>query len=104
MGGAVHENSYKVLRRGGLMVCLSAEPFTDRGAEYGVTVKVAPILPRKDILESLVALVAQGRMRASIEHSLPITEFRRAQELSQSGHVRGKIVLRLRNDDGSPIG
>lgn len=104
MGGEVHERSHKVLKRGGLMVCLSAEPYKDRGAEYGVTVKVAPILPRKDILESLVALVAQGSMRVFIEHRLPVADFQRAQELSQSGHVRGKIVLLLRKPDGSPIG
>ncbi|MET0677243.1 MAG: NADP-dependent oxidoreductase [Bradyrhizobium sp.] len=104
MGGEVHERSYKVLKRGGLMVCLMAEPYTDRSAEYGVTVKGAPILPRKDILESLAALAAKGSLRVSIEHNLPITEFQRAHELSQSWRVRGKIVLRLRNPDGSPIG
>ena len=77
---------------------------SDRSAEYGVTVKVAPILPRKDILESLVALMTQGKMRVFIEHRLPVADFQRAQELSQSGHVRGKIVLQLRKPDGSPIG
>lgn len=104
MGGEVHERSYKTLKRGGLMVCLSAEPYTDRSAEYGVTVKGAPILPRKDILESLVALVAAGKMRVFIEHDLPITDFQRAQALSESWRVRGKIVLEVRKADGSPIG
>jgi NADPH:quinone reductase-like Zn-dependent oxidoreductase len=104
MGGEVHEKSYKVLKRGGLMVCLSAELYTDRGAEYGMTVKGATILPRKDVLESLVALVTQGKMRVFIEHDLPIMDFQRAQELSQSGRIRGKIVLQLRKPDGSPIG
>ena len=55
MGGEVHARSYQVLKRGGLMVCLSAEPFVDRSAEYGVTVKPAPILPRRDILDALLA-------------------------------------------------
>jgi len=104
MGGEVHDKSYKVLKRGGLMVCLMAEPYTDRSAEYGVTVKGAPILPRKDILESLVALVAQGKMRVFIEHDLPITEFQRAQEISETWRVRGKIVLEVRKADGLPIG
>ena len=104
MGGDVHERSYKVLKRGGLIVCLMAEPYTDRGAEFGVTVKNAPILPRKDILEGLVALVAQGKMRVFVEHDLPITDFQRAQELSQSWRVRGKIVLQVRKADGTTIG
>ncbi len=104
MGGEVHDRSYKVLKRGGLMVCLMAEPYADRSAEFGVTAKGAPILPRKDILESLTALAAEGRLRAFIEHNLPITDFRRAHELSETWRVRGKIVLRIRNPDGSPIG
>jgi NADPH:quinone reductase-like Zn-dependent oxidoreductase len=101
MGGDVHEKSYTVLKPGGLMVCLSAEPFTDRGAEFGVTVQQAPILPRRDILDSLLKMVADGSLRIPIDATLPFTEFRRAHEISQTGRVRGKIVLALRNSDGS---
>lgn len=101
MGGEVHDKSYKVLKRGGLMVCLSAEPFTDRSADFGVTVKQAPILPRRDILDALLKMVADGSMRVPIEATLPFPDFRKAHELSQGGRVRGKIVLALRNADGS---
>ena len=101
MGGDVHDKSYKVLKRGGLMVCLSAEPFTDRGAEYGVTVTQAQVLPRRAVLEALVKLLADGSMRVPIQETMPISEYRRAQEASQTGRVRGKIVLTLRNPDGS---
>lgn len=104
MGGDVHARSYAVLKRGGQMVCLSAEPFIDRGADHGVVVTKAPILPRKDILEALASLTAKGAICVFIEQELPIREYRRAQELSQSGHVRGKIVLQLRNVDGSLVG
>jgi NADPH:quinone reductase-like Zn-dependent oxidoreductase len=101
MGGKIHDKSYKVLKRGGLMVCLSAEPFTDRSAEYGVTVTQAPILPRRDILDALLTMVADGSMRVPIQETLPFSDFRRAHELSQGGRVRGKIVLTLRNAGGS---
>jgi NADPH:quinone reductase-like Zn-dependent oxidoreductase len=101
MGGAVHDKSYKVLKRGGQMVCLMAEPFTDRAAEFGVTVTQAPVLPRKDILEALAGMMAKGTLRVPIETTLPLSDFRRAHELSQTGRTRGKVVLRLRNDSGS---
>ncbi|MGD9923624.1 MAG: NADP-dependent oxidoreductase [Pseudorhodoplanes sp.] len=101
MGGDVHDRSYKVLRRGGLMVCLMAEPFTDRGAEHGVTVTQAQVLPRQDILDALLKMMADGSLRVPVEAILPFADFRRAQELSQGGRVRGKIVLRLRDPDGS---
>jgi NADPH:quinone reductase-like Zn-dependent oxidoreductase len=101
MGGEVHERSYKVLKRGGLMVCLMAEPFTDRAAEYGVTVKQAPVLPRKDILHALLGMMAEGSLRIPIQNTLPFSDFRRAHELSQQGRTRGKVVLQLRNPDGT---
>jgi NADPH:quinone reductase-like Zn-dependent oxidoreductase len=96
MGGDVHDRSYAVLKRGGLMVCLSAEPYKDRGAEFGVTVNKAPILPRRDILDALLKMVADGSMRVPIQETLPFSDFRRSHELSQTGRTRGKIVLALR--------
>ena len=103
MGGDVHQRSYQVLKRGGLMVCLNAEPFVDRSTEYGVTVKTAPILPRPEILESLVRMVAAGEIRSVVDKTLPITDFARAHELSETGHVRGKVVMLIRHPDGTPI-
>jgi hypothetical protein len=40
-------------------------------------------------------------MRVPIEATLPFSDFRRAHELSQGGHVRGKVVLELRRPDGT---
>jgi NADPH:quinone reductase-like Zn-dependent oxidoreductase len=102
MGGDVHARSYHVLKRGGLMVCLSAEPFVDRSAECGVTVKQAPIIPTRDILDALLKMATDGSLRVPVEATLPFSDFRSAQELSQAGHVRGKIVLDLRQPDGTP--
>jgi len=101
MGGEVHDRSYQVLKRGGLMVCLMAEPFKDRSAEFGVKVEQAPVLPRRDILDALMKMLADGSMRVPIEAVLPISEFRKAHELSQTGRTRGKVVLQLRKPDGS---
>lgn len=103
IGGDVHERSYKVLKRGGLMVCLNAEPFTDRSAEYGVSVKTAPIFPKRDILESLLQMMNAGDLRSVVEKTMPITDFRQAHEMSETGHVRGKVVMLIRNDDGTPV-
>jgi len=36
-----------------------------------------------------------------VDRILPLLEPRRAHELSQGGHTRGKIVLRVRNGAGT---
>ena len=48
------------------MVCLMAEPYhRSRLPNIGVTVKQAPVLPRKDILEALLKMLADGSLRVS---------------------------------------
>jgi NADPH:quinone reductase-like Zn-dependent oxidoreductase len=39
--------------------------------------------------------VVSGRVQVIVETVLPLDQARQAQELSQSGHAGGKIVLRL---------
>jgi NADPH:quinone reductase-like Zn-dependent oxidoreductase len=103
MGADVHQRSYQVLRRGGLMVCLNAEPFIDRGSEFDVTVKTAPIFPKREILEGLLQMVGAGELRTVIDKQLPITDFAHAHELSETGHVRGKVVMLVRHADGTLV-
>lgn len=40
-------------------------------------------------------LIAQGKLRAKIEKVLPLEEAAAAHELSQGGHVCGKLVLQV---------
>lgn len=96
LGGDVHRRSYAVLKKGGMLVCLVAEPFQDRGAEYGVTVKTAQVMPDPAALAALVGLAAAGRIKSVVERVLPFGDFAEAQRLSELGHARGKTVLRLR--------
>jgi NADPH:quinone reductase-like Zn-dependent oxidoreductase len=46
-------------------------------------------------------LIDAGKLKLTLDRVLPLSEARRAHELSQSGHVRGKIVLRVKNGNGT---
>ncbi len=46
-----------------------------------------------DELTQIAKLVANGQIKVNVETILPLSEARKAQELSQSGHAHGKIVL-----------
>src|SRR6266480_4808444 len=39
-----------------------------------------------------------GNVKVVLNRILPLSEARRAHELSQNGHARGKIVLRVKED------
>jgi NADPH:quinone reductase-like Zn-dependent oxidoreductase len=46
-------------------------------------------------LSAIAKLIDSARLRPTIDRILPLSEAR-AHELSQNGHARGKIVLRVK--------
>jgi NADPH:quinone reductase-like Zn-dependent oxidoreductase len=51
------------------------------------------VLEDRTTLESVVELAAAGKIRPSVEKVLPLSDFAKAQDMSQTGHARGKTVL-----------
>jgi NADPH:quinone reductase-like Zn-dependent oxidoreductase len=75
------------------MVCLAAAPFENQGARYGVKVERPQVLSDSAALATVVELAAAGVLESCVEHTLPLTDFAKAQEMSETGHARGKTVL-----------
>ena len=50
---------------------------------------------RAEDLAVLARMVEQRKLRPEIQEVFPLEEIRKAHELSESGHVRGKIVVRV---------
>jgi len=66
----------------------------EKAAAYGARQAFVLIQPDAAVLAELAKLVDTGKLRPCVETVLPLAEARRALELSQRGHVRGKIVLK----------
>jgi len=99
MGGDTFRRAFKTLRTGGFMVTVVA--FPDREAErYGVGVSRSFTLPSAKNLTAMKLLVEAGEVIPHVGKVLPFTEIKQALELSESGHARGKIVLRIANVPG----
>ncbi|MEU6987036.1 NADP-dependent oxidoreductase [Streptomyces sp. NPDC046324] len=73
------------------IVTIAAPDAEEHGIVFsGVTVD--PPLART-WLTTHARMVAEGRLRLGIAETLPLKEAAKAQEVSESGHVRGKLVL-----------
>jgi NADPH:quinone reductase-like Zn-dependent oxidoreductase len=96
VGGAVYERSFKTLKPGGRLVWIRAEPPQGEALRPDVAVKLAIINPEPDLLDVLRDLVEKGAIRPQPETVLPLAEASKALQLSQEGHARGKIVVKLR--------
>ncbi|MEV7389078.1 NADP-dependent oxidoreductase [Streptomyces sp. NPDC091215] len=51
------------------------------------------VSPNAKDLVDLIALAARGQLRVAVQQTLPLSEVAKAHELSETGHVQGKIVL-----------
>jgi NADPH:quinone reductase-like Zn-dependent oxidoreductase len=117
VGRSVWASSLRVLKRGGRLATLTIPiPQTKSGklrffatAITGVVIGYARALlggkrlllihgkPRGGELDKISALVESGKLRPVIEKVLPLEQIAEAHRLSEKGHVRGKIVVKISN-------
>lgn len=98
IGGGVHDRSYPVLRRGGMLIYLNALPIVDRGMDYGVTVKLGSIggNAAPDTIGKVLGLAAAGVFVPQVAAALPLAEAVDAHRRMEAGTVtRGRLVLTI---------
>jgi NADPH:quinone reductase-like Zn-dependent oxidoreductase len=96
IGGETQEHSWRVLKKGGVLVSTVQPPSEAAAAAHGMRgLFLRCDLSKRDELGQIADLVARGQVQVHIESAMPLSDARKAQELSQSGHAQGKIVLRV---------
>ncbi|HTA15834.1 MAG TPA: NADP-dependent oxidoreductase [Solirubrobacteraceae bacterium] len=80
------------VREGGVLVTIANAP-PEQAKELGVKAELLVMSPTTEQLAGIAELVAAGGVHVEIAETFPLAEVRHAHELSESGHVRGKIVL-----------
>jgi NADPH:quinone reductase-like Zn-dependent oxidoreductase len=95
MGADTLERSYGVVKPGGILIELRQQPSEERAAQHGIRTQLFAVQPSREQLGEIAALVDAGVVKAHVSKVLPLDEVRQALDLSQSGHVRGKIVLTI---------
>ena len=81
------------LREGGLLVTIANAPPEAAAAERGARAEMLVMSPAADQLTQIAELVAAGEVRVEIAETIPLADAAWGHELSESGHVRGKIIL-----------
>ena len=115
VGQSVWAGSLRVLKRGGKLLTL-ALPIPDEPAGKlaffskvigsvtaaylraffgGKKFGAVSVRPRGGDLEKINALIEAGKLRPVIEKIVPLEQIAAAHRLSEQGHVRGKLVVRI---------
>jgi len=101
IGGETQERSWSILKKGGVLLSLVQPPSVEKAKALGVRAAFVAGHPSGAQLAEIAKLIDSGELKPVIDRILPLSEARRAHELSQSGHAHGKIVLRVSNGDGT---
>jgi NADPH:quinone reductase-like Zn-dependent oxidoreductase len=95
VGGETQARSWAVLKRGGTLASIVGEPSQKDAAAHGARAVQVQGSLGLSALNRIAELVDAGALKPQVNKVLPLAEARKAHELSEAGHVRGKIVLRV---------
>ena len=95
VGGETTQSLLAAVREGGILVTIAGAVREEAARELGVRAELLIMSPRSEQLTQIAGMVAAGHVRVEIAEVLPQSEIRRAHELSESGHIRGKIILEV---------
>jgi NADPH:quinone reductase-like Zn-dependent oxidoreductase len=95
VGGETQQRSWDVLKPGGILVSLVQPPSQAEAEAHGVRQAFAAADLDRSILSQVDALVDAGQLKPVVSHVFPLAEAQKAHALSETGHVRGKIVLKI---------
>jgi NADPH:quinone reductase-like Zn-dependent oxidoreductase len=97
IGGETQQRSWLVLNNAGALISLVQPPSEQKANQFRVRGMMSSAQPNGAQLSAIAKLIDSAKLRPIIDRILPLSEARRAHELSESRHVRGKIVLRVKD-------
>ena len=96
IGGEVHARSFDVLKPGGRLVHIAAGPPGFSPPREDVRVIRPNVRRDRAHLTRILELAESGAVRPPYIQERPLADAAAAQEISKTGHVRGKIILMVR--------
>lgn len=101
---AARIKAVSVLKAGGIFVSVNTDfPFDEALqaalARQQATGALAANQPRQEWLEEIAQLIDAGRVKVLVSKVYPLAQVADAHRESQTWHVRGKLVLQIRQDD-----
>jgi alcohol dehydrogenase len=95
VGGETYTRSFKILKKGGIIVSMIEQPNQELMHRFGVKATSQFTKVNRDRLTRLAQWVDQNNIRVNIDRTFPLDEAGKALDYQRDVHPRGKIVLRM---------
>jgi NADPH:quinone reductase-like Zn-dependent oxidoreductase len=98
VGGPSTGRFLRTLKRGGALFPVFPLGFSgaEEAKKLGVTVSTTQVRSSGAQLAKLADLLDAGTVRVAVDSKFPLADVRKAHERAAHGHIRGKIVLKVR--------
>jgi NADPH:quinone reductase-like Zn-dependent oxidoreductase len=90
--------SYGVVKKGGFIVSIVAQPDRAELDKRGIRSAVLSVEPNANELAEIGKLIDQKKIKVIVSQTFPLSEAAKAQEQVATGHTRGKIVLKVADE------
>jgi NADPH:quinone reductase-like Zn-dependent oxidoreductase len=95
VGGETMARSYRVIKKGGVLATTVQPVDEDAATQAGIrAVQVLMQRNAADLID-LAHQVVRGVLKPRMGETLPLSEARQAQEMSQRGQAGGKLILKV---------
>lgn len=96
VGGETTDKSFKLLKKGGTLVSMTGVPSSELAQKYEVTAIGQNTEGNRERLTRLSELVESGKIKPQVDKVFSLDEAKEAFTHLETGHPRGKVVLKIR--------
>jgi NADPH:quinone reductase-like Zn-dependent oxidoreductase len=90
--------SYGVVKKGGILVSLIGPPDKTELDKHGIRGAALGVEPNSSELAEIANLIDQKKIKVTVSQTYPLAEAAKAEEQADTGHTRGKIVLKVADE------
>jgi NADPH:quinone reductase-like Zn-dependent oxidoreductase len=98
VGGETLARSYPIVKKGGIIVALSADVDKAQLEKHGIRGASLVVRNNGDELAQIAKLIDQKKIKVVVSEIFPLSDADKAEAKADTGHARGKIVLKVRDE------
>lgn len=94
--GDAADKSFKILKKGGILVSMTGAPDPDLAKQYSVRAIGQMTESNTKNLTRLAGFVDSGIIKPQIDKIFPLSQAKEAFEYFETGHPKGKVVIKIK--------
>lgn len=96
VGGPTTDASFRVLKKGGVLVSMLGQPNETLAKEHEVTAIGQGTHTNAEHLQQLAKFVDDGKVKIHIDKTFPLSEVKEAFTYQETNHPQGKVIIKIK--------